>query len=150
MSGLKKSETPTIRQRKYAKSRIDGKTQAQAARDAGYKESVALKAGDKIEKKAAVQNLFKDLVDKAGLTDQKLARRLNEGVDAKETKFFLMPTPNGLKKIVTRSVVHHSERRAHLEIALKVKGHLINKTEITGQLSVADILAASFADPDDE
>lgn len=139
MAGLKKSAKPNTRQRRYVKGIVDGKSKAQAARDAGYAESVALKAGDKIESKPAVQSAFRELLEKAGITDEKLAKRLNEGLDAKETKFF---QHQGLV-ISKRTVVDHGARKNYLDTVLKLKGHLVEKHEIIGKVTLAELVAAS-------
>jgi phage terminase small subunit len=138
--GKKKSEKASIRQRKYVKGVLSGKSGRQAAKDAGYSARTADRATVQIESKPAVVQAFKAVLEKAGITDELLARRLREGVDAKETKFFAHQG----KVIDKRQTVHHGERRAHVELAMKIKGHLIDKHEITGQISLAEILAASF------
>jgi len=140
--GRKKAKTrkPTVRQRKYVKGLVEGKSMTQAARDAGYSETTALNAKEKIESKPAVQNLFVQLMETAGITDEKLAQRLAEGLDAEETKFF---QKDGIV-MDSRDVIAYGERRAHLEIALKLKGHLTDKA-VNVNISIAEILAASFA-----
>jgi len=42
-------DTLEIRERKYIEGRLSGKSKMQAALDAGYTESMAAKAGDKID-----------------------------------------------------------------------------------------------------
>jgi phage terminase small subunit len=118
---------------------IEGKTRAQAARDAGYSESTALVAADRIESKPAVQSVFTELLERAGLTDEKLAKRLNEGVDAKETRFF---QKDG-EVVSTRTVIDYGTRLNYTQTVLKLKGHLVDRIE-KNTLSIAVILAASF------
>jgi hypothetical protein len=124
-----KTRKINLRQRKFLKGKIEGKSSAQAARDAGYAESTAMRADEQIASKPAVRGAFKKLMEAAGITDELLARRLKEGIDAKETKFF---QKDGLV-ISKRTVVYHGERRSHLELALKLKGRLIDKHELTGK-----------------
>ncbi len=142
----KKSAKVSVRQRKFLAEKLNGKSSAEAARAAGYSESVARKADVRITGNAAVQEAFKQLLDRAGITDEKLARRLAEGIDAKETKFFAHEG----RVISTRTVIDYGTRHRYLELVLKLKGHLINKHEVTAQLSIAEILASSFGGSTEE
>lgn len=118
----KKSDkaSPSPRQRKYVKGVLAGKSGAQAAREAGYAEGTAHRATVQIEGKPAVQALFRDLLERAGVTDELLAQRLREGLDAKETKFF----QHDGKVTAKRNLVAFSERRATVELICKIKQHV--------------------------
>ncbi|MFH1723539.1 MAG: hypothetical protein ABII00_02840 [Elusimicrobiota bacterium] len=59
------------------------------------------------------------------LRDERLLEKLEQGLEAKEMKFF----QRAGKVTETREVVAWGERRAHLELALKLKGHWRGDTE---------------------
>jgi hypothetical protein len=69
------------------------------------------------ESSIAVQEAFRVLLHKAGATDQKLAQRLAEGLDAVETKFFQKEG----RVTDSRNVINWSERRNYLELACRIK-----------------------------
>lgn len=143
---MKKPEKTSIRQRKFVKGTLAGKSARQAALDAGYAETTANRATVQIAVKPAVQTLLKDVLVKTGLTSAKIAQRLKEGVDAKETKFF---AKDG-RVTDERTVIDLGMRHQYLQTVMKITGDLIDRHEITGQLSVAEILAASTEGPADE
>src|SRR5262245_54703663 len=62
----------STRQRKFLQAKLAGKSNAQAARDAGYSKSVANVAGKKILSHPAVQAKLQQLMERAGLTDERL------------------------------------------------------------------------------
>src|SRR5262245_20452757 len=63
----------TTRQQRFIKAKLEGKSNAAAAREAGYSESVANVAGSKILNHPAVQAKLDTLMDRAGLTDERLS-----------------------------------------------------------------------------
>jgi hypothetical protein len=67
----------TTRQLKFVRGKLEGKSNARAAREAGYAVSVANVAGRKIMSHPAVQAKLEQLMKRAGLTDDYLARFLH-------------------------------------------------------------------------
>ena len=61
----------TVRQRRYIRGRIRGKTKLQSALDAGYSRYTALNALAKIESRA-VRAAMERWFDREGISDQKL------------------------------------------------------------------------------
>jgi phage terminase small subunit len=100
-----------IKKRKYAEGVSKGKTRKQAALDAGYSASVAKNAKAKIESEA-YQEAFAALIRKT-IPAEKIAQRIQEGMDAMETKFF---QKDG-EVIESRDVIAWGERRAYAELA---------------------------------
>jgi hypothetical protein len=84
------------RERKYVAGVVNGKTKRKAARDAGFPQSMADNAKQKIEDKPAVKALLTDLLDAAGATDEFIARRIREGLDAMHTKILQRRFPRSL------------------------------------------------------
>jgi len=67
------------RQQKFIQAKLEGKSNAQAAREAGYSESVARVAGRKILDNPRVQAKLQQLMERAGLTDERLSAAINSG-----------------------------------------------------------------------
>lgn len=121
----KKSETVTVKERKLIKARIEGKTVTEAAKKAGLGRTYASQALNKPH----VKELFTDLMDKAGLTDNALANKINQLSNAKETKFFAFQGEIG-DQVEVEAI---ETQRKMTEFACKLKGHLVEKVE--GSLS---------------
>lgn len=68
-----------IKQRNFVAGLLKGKTKAEAAVDAGYSADY----GSELAKTATVQNILAEAMQKAGITDNLIARKLREGLDAK-------------------------------------------------------------------
>jgi hypothetical protein len=72
----RKTTKLNTRQLKFIQNKLIGKSNAQAARDAGYSESVANVAGNKIGNHPAVQAKLQQLMNRAGLTDERLSQAI--------------------------------------------------------------------------
>jgi len=143
----------TPKQRKYVKGVVEGKSKKQAALDAGYTESMAQKPKDKIET-PAVKAAFTELLEQAGVTDELLAQRIFEGLNAMESKFW---QPRGVvavkdaegnealsvdgSELIRRDLVSFSERRAMVEVILKLTGKMVEKHE--HKFTLEDLLGES-------
>jgi hypothetical protein len=120
------------------KGRLEGQTKKQAALNAGYSQSMSEHVKEKIEK-PEVEQLFKDVLEKAGISDEWLARIAKEGLDAVETRFF---QKDGICTD-ERTMVAYSERREMLELICKLKGHLTEQHDVKVKLTLEDLLAES-------
>ena len=137
------SDTPkklTPKQRKYVEGRLDGQSQAKAAKAAGFPRSQ--QRNPKRIETPEVRAAFADLLERAGVTDELLARRIFEGLNAMESKFW---QPRGVavvkdaegneevsvdgSALIRRDLVNYCERREMLEIVLKLTGKLVEKHE---------------------
>lgn len=126
------------RQRKYVTGVLAGKTKKKAATDAGYSKHTATKP-KQIEAKPAVRQLFTELLEAQGITDGLLAKRIYQGLFAMETK-----TASSEGRITDKvHLVAFAERREMLELALKLKGHLIDKHELRMVRTLEQILEDS-------
>jgi hypothetical protein len=137
-----RSSELSIRQRKYVAGVLAGKTKAAAARQAGYSASVALHAKEKIESSKKVAQLLDDYMRKAGVTEELLAMRVREGLDAVVTKCWLphylyrpmksnkveqqnrkgQAEYNAEDQLISRTFIDYAERRAYIELAIKLMG----------------------------
>jgi hypothetical protein len=123
-----------MRERKYIEGRLSGLSKMQAALDAGYTESMAAKAGDKIENKD-VRRAFQELAREAVPTE-KIMQRLAEGLDAVRQK----PVVRDKKIIGTIEEPDYRERREYMELASRYGGRYIERSELdlSGEVNVGD------------
>ena len=68
----------------------------------------------------SVQLLLRAIMEKADITEAFLAKRIKEGLEAKETRFF----QHDGKTVTTRDVADHLTRHKYLVTALKLYGYL--------------------------
>lgn len=101
----------TPKKRHYVENRVQGKSKKAAALEAGYSLTMANNAGTKIET-PEVQEAFSELIRKR-IPAEKIIQRIEEGLDAEETKFFQF---QGVV-MDSKNVVSWSERRAYAELA---------------------------------
>ncbi len=99
------------KQRKVAQILLEdtGTSVGQAMRDVGYSKGYAKNPQDLIKTKS-----FQQILEEAGVSDEKLSKVLDEGLDAKN-----------------KDGADYSVRHKYLETAIKVKGH-IKDSEPTG------------------
>jgi hypothetical protein len=123
-----------MRERKYIEGRLSGLSKMQSALEAGYTESMAAKAGDKIENKD-VRRAFQELAREAVPTE-KIMQRLAEGLDAVRLK----PVVRDKKIIGTVEEPDYRERREYMELASRYGGRYIERSELdlSGDLNLGD------------
>ncbi len=134
--GRRSARSPSVKQRKYVKARLEGKSKTAAAAEAGYAESVGKNAGQKLDSAIAVQQLFTALLETAGITDGLLAQRIREGLDANSV---LRETMYADREVL----IDFEERREMVELVLKLKGLLIDKHEHRMSRTLEEILEGS-------
>jgi hypothetical protein len=107
-----------VRQRAkiIAQEMFNGSTAIDAVIKAGYSKDTAV---TNIINNPIVKKTFNELLDKAGLTDDKIALRMKELSEAKETKFF---SHEG-EVVETREVDALSIQADMIKFAAKVKGY---------------------------
>lgn len=131
------------RQRKYVAGAMSGKTPRQAALDAGYSPSVAQTASKTINKTPAVRALFILALEKAGITDEMLAQRLHDGLNATETK---LAQKDGVFQD-SRELIAFPERRATVELVARLRGLMVEKTESELTFPEGMSVAVSYVRP---
>src|ERR1017187_247822 len=126
------------RRQAYFEQRLLGKSKVDSARAAGFSEAVCKKPGSRIEN-ADVKAAFREVMAVA-CDPVKLAIRVQEGLDAEETKFFQH------EGTVTdeRNVVNFSERREYVKLAAQYGGYVEEKAGVAigialGTLEVVDL-----------
>ena len=115
----------TLKQRQFMDGKLQGKSSAAAARAAGYAESVARKADEIIGGSPHVQAAMTEVLHEAGITDELLAERIWQGLNAT-----MVSKKTGYAK--REVLVDFKERREMVELVCKLKGHLVQKHEIGG------------------
>lgn len=128
----------TEKQEAFIREKLKGKSDRRAALDAGYAPSVAHHADREIVPR--VEASLREALERVGLRREKLARRLAEGVDAKEIRFF---AKDG---IVTdqRVVPDLGMRHTYLQTVLKLQGELIEKHQVSVNLSLGELIQKSL------
>lgn len=76
---LSKDAETTIKQRKFVKNRLAGDNKAVAARKAGF---VSEGYGSFLEKQSHIQTMLQKALEAKGLTDDKVADKLAEGLES--------------------------------------------------------------------
>lgn len=99
-----------------------------AALEAGYSPATARNAGQKIAKHPDVVAAFRRAMKKAGITDDHVAQRIKEGLDAEETKLF---QKDGFVTD-SRNVVAHGERRQMVELVTRIN-NLVPRPDVQAQ-----------------
>src|SRR5215468_2848813 len=107
----------TPRQRGFVLGKLEGKSDRQAALDAGYAPSTAENTKQKIMSRPEVREAFNELLDEH-LAPGKLVRCIVEGLDATQVKFFSREGD----RIETVVLPDHRVRLLFLVLALKLKG----------------------------
>jgi DNA-binding CsgD family transcriptional regulator len=119
----------TLKERKLIKGIVAGKSQTQSAVDAGYSVRSAAALATHTLKKVNVRNALLAAMQKAGITDEALADKMREGMDAQTDK----DRPD------------HAIRHRFLETALKVRGDFAPEKHLVGMTTLAEWLAREEA-----
>lgn len=77
---MSKVKKPSVRARKYLKNKVAGKSDYQAAVDAGYSHNTALNARKKVEN-GGTSLLLHEAMEKNGLTFDYLVKKIKEGIE---------------------------------------------------------------------
>jgi hypothetical protein len=125
--GAKSFSSLPPKKQKYVEGLTEGKTKVQAARDAGYSEAMARSASHNIETRE-VREAFAELMRKR-IRPEKIVQRIEEGMDAMETKFF---QKDG-KVEETKEVIAWSERREYTAMAAEYGGYHVPPSRDEGR-----------------
>lgn len=107
----------TTKKLNYVKERLKGKSKQQAALAAGYAATTARNVADAIET-PDVKALFQRLIQQR-IPMEKIAARLEEGMDATEVKVFA--TKEGI--VMSDPLIAWTERRKYAELAAQYGGY---------------------------
>lgn len=129
------------RQVKLLEGLVDGKSVRAAALDAGYSPNTAQHPSDLLDTVGMREAMARLLA-----SPEKIAQRINEGLDAMETKFFQYEGQVSDR----RDVIAWSERRMYADLAAELKGMKPSqKIEHSGQtkmvIEMVDVAAQESA-----
>lgn len=119
-----KKQKLTNKQKKLVKHVLEGHSKAQSAIKAGYSALSAREIAQRTLTLPHVQESMTAIMTRAGLTDEAIADKINQLCHAKKTLYFAD------KGIVTdsREVEDHAVQRSSIELAAKIKGHLVDRS----------------------
>ena len=120
----------TVKQRRFLKAYLDGKSLADCAKYAGSKgktrETLAV-VGHEILKK--INPDLREIQDALGVTDVLLTKILREGLNAYKTELAIYKG----KICDSVDMVDYSNRAKYLEIAHRLRGQFVDRHELTGK-----------------
>lgn len=129
----------TVRHKKYVKGIVEGKSKQQSAIDAGFARATAKNAYDKVET-GGVKEAIEKALDRAGVTTERIADKVNEGLEAKK----IHTSHTEPDAIVPDFAVQHK----YLETAIKLRG--IDKDAPTQVMNFVQIIQNDMKQYHDE
>ena len=135
---VKKKKDLTPKQRLWIKAYFEEKTNIEAVKKAGYncKNNHSAHSIGCANKKN-LEGTIKELMDKMGISDEKLLNVLIEGLEANKVLGYLNNKVNGVEKVSDEfvDVPDHAVRHKFLDTALKLKGaYSPEKVEHSGEV----------------
>jgi hypothetical protein len=121
MAGNGNGKTIKPKERKLIKAIIDGKSVNEASKISGYNPTYT----PVVLRKPEVKEIFAAYLDKAGLSDTVLSEKIRDLVHAKEKRFFAHA---GIV-MDEREVPALEIQRRSVELACKLKGHMVERVE---------------------
>jgi hypothetical protein len=94
-------------------------------------------ANQKIDKKPAVRALFRELLEKTGATDELLAKRMFQGLNA---TVVLRETQYANREVL----IDFKERREMSKLVGQVKGVVVDHVEVDAGPGLSELLEESF------
>lgn len=142
-----------IRERKFIKGIIAGKTAAQAMREAGYSERTSLCCST--QKLRETSETIQALMNKKGISDDYLLDGLLEGTKATKviSATIIARNGEGMKDADSMSkdfidVDDFPTRHKYIETGLKLKGHLRDKLDVEHSGNITVIFEDPFGQTD--
>lgn len=120
----------------YLKALPKSKTKKEAALKAGYSKHSAENVKDGIEDRIG-QTRMREAFEKAGLTDSAIAKVIREATAAK-SPVYIKNGSGPATYMKTVFTADHSTRIRAAEVAGKFRGDFIERSQISGSISVED------------
>lgn len=125
-------QLPSVRERRYLGALLEGKPNKDAAAVAGYADPSVVP--QKLRRNKALREYFNQMLEKAGIGDDVLFRKLAEGLDAERKEL----TKDGA---VVEMGPDHQNRVKYLDMALKVRDSYPNpKLDVDAQVGVTILM----------
>lgn len=125
----------TTKERKFIKEMLKGKSPSQAALVIGYK---SRNMGRLNMRKPAVQTAMQEALEKAGLSDSKLAQKFKALLDAKR--------PVVINNEIVDTEDSPTQLRTAVEVCKLKNSYPAEQVEVSGKLSLEQILSQSNDD----
>lgn len=129
----KKPRPLTVKQKKLIKGVVEGKSQKQAAIDAGYSPTHAESAASHELNKTQVKATLQELMESHGLDDASLLKVHAEMIQATKVISAVGGKDAGAASMDFIDVPDWQARAKGVEMAYKLRGAFIEKKEITGK-----------------
>jgi len=128
-SGDKSPVNPkNIRQQKFEDGIIAGKTQTQAAIDAGYSKKCAASTGSSLVRNPKIQRSLLQRLDEAGITESKILKKVFDGMDCQRVVSAIGGKDAGAATTDFIEVPDNPSQIKYTQIASEFRG-LINPKE---------------------
>ena len=128
-----KTKKPTIKQAKAIQHIVNGDSVSMAMRKAGYAPATAKNPMELTNSKTFIQ-----ILEKAGITEERLSRVLDEGLDA--TKPIVMGKESSESFVDV--IPDHPTRHKFLETSLRLHGH--GKEEVVNNNTIIQPILVKF------
>ena len=128
-----------MRRKKIVKSITEGKTRKEAGIEAGLSPKTAESQVSQILSEPKVQAAFKEILDKAGVTDERIAEKISNLLDAKKTVSCVSGKDAGAGSVDFVDVDDNTVQLNTAKLASQLRGHLTEKggdTNINGSVIV--------------
>ena len=119
------------RARGIAKAIISGSSETDALKSVGYSHSSALNHKNEICNNPVIKQTFTEIMDKAGLTDESLCCDID-----RLRKFNKKQVIRGKEADTIVEIEDGQVQLGAVKLAVQLKGHLIEKTQETGELTI--------------
>ncbi len=129
-----------MRRAKILEAAIEGKDIAKAAIETGLSPKTAASQASKILHEPQVQRAFKMILAERGITDEFLAQKIRDLMDAKTVLYF----QHEGKVTDSREVEALETQRKTAELVAKLKGHLCESTQGDTEVSIMQIVIAQL------
>jgi phage terminase small subunit len=130
----------TAKQRKLIKGIAEGKTQRQAAIDAGYSRHSADAIASRVVKKSHVSEALTATLDRVGCTDERIAMKIHALMDAKKTVSAVSGTGANAGTMDFIEVDDNPVQLAAVKLAAQLKGHFQEKVKHEHTIDADDAL----------
>ncbi len=138
--------TALLRRAKIIQGAIDGKNLTKIAISTGLAPASAAQQASQILKEPSTQMTFISCMEQAGLTDNFLAAKVQNLINAKQIQYF---QKDGM---VTdeREVEALETQRKTLELATKLKGHLKDQSQVDINIGIMAMVVSAVKQGDGE
>lgn len=119
------------RRKKIIKAKIAGKTNKEAGIIAGLSPKTASDQVSQILAEPKTKSAFQALLDKAGVSDERIANKINALMDAKKTVSCVSGKDAGAGSVDFVDVDDNPVQLNTVKLVCQLKGHLVEKQEVT-------------------